>query len=437
VVGAVVATLLMVVVVLASFQWLPGGGVVADPNKAGASVYRWAGVNFQLGIVNDWANWNYSGLEGKPAYPEFSGVIDMMDRVSTEHGCGRAFWEYESDLNRYGTTMALMLLPDMTDGCVGSMEGLYFEASSTTPFHFLTQSELSTAPSRAQRELPYSSFDIDKGVSHLQMLGVKYYMATSQQAIDAARTDERLTEVANEIFTFPDAAGAPQSHNWAVFEVADSSLVVPLENQPVVLSDADDHIDGWVYAKDRLAPTEDQLARGVQGSKSPGPATEWFNDPAQWGVYLATSGPESWRRSTAAEAQQDPIENPPVEVTDIRTSEDSISFDVDQIGVPVLVRTSYFPNWSVDGAEGPYRVTPNFMVVVPTETHVSLSYGYSRFDLIGWLFTAIGAVGVVGLGVLDHRRRRADAAADPALPDLVGSGADPGVTPSDSSEPLR
>ncbi len=67
----------------------------------------------------------------------------MMDRVSSDHGCGRAFWEYESDLNRYGTTMALMLLPYFTDGCVGSMEGLYFEASSTTPFHFLTQSELS------------------------------------------------------------------------------------------------------------------------------------------------------------------------------------------------------------------------------------------------------------------------------------------------------
>ena len=29
------------------------------------------------------------------------------------------------------------------------------------------------------------------------------------------------------------------------------------------------------------------------------------------------------------------------------------SFDVDQIGVPVLVKVSYFPNWQVDGAEGP------------------------------------------------------------------------------------
>ena len=37
-----------------------------------------------------------------------------------------------------------MLLPYFTDGCIGSMEGLYFESSTTTPFHFLNQSELST-----------------------------------------------------------------------------------------------------------------------------------------------------------------------------------------------------------------------------------------------------------------------------------------------------
>ena len=36
-----------------------------------------------------------------------------------------------------------MLLPFWTDGCIGSMEGLYFEASATTPFHFLNEAELS------------------------------------------------------------------------------------------------------------------------------------------------------------------------------------------------------------------------------------------------------------------------------------------------------
>ena len=57
--------------------------------------------------------------------------------------------------------MALMLLPHWTDGCIGSMEGLFFEASATTPFHFLTQVELSTPrrapPSATCRTAPSTS----------------------------------------------------------------------------------------------------------------------------------------------------------------------------------------------------------------------------------------------------------------------------------------
>ena len=57
-----------------------------------------------------------------------------------------------------------------------------------------------------------------------------------------------------------------------------------------------------------------------------------------------------------------------MQVSDIHEGTESISFNVDQAGVPVLVKTSYFPNWQVSGAKGVYRVTPNLMVVVPTAT---------------------------------------------------------------------
>ena len=57
-------------------------------------------------------------------------------------------------------------------------------------------------------------------------------------------------------------------------------------------------------------------------------------------------------------------------MSDVEIDEQELSFTVDQVGVPVLVKVSYFPNWTVDGAEGPYRVAPNLMVVVPTENEV-------------------------------------------------------------------
>ena len=47
-----------------------------------------------------------------------------------------------------------MLLPYWTNGCIDSMEGLLFESSTTTPYHFINQAELSAAPSRARGRAP-------------------------------------------------------------------------------------------------------------------------------------------------------------------------------------------------------------------------------------------------------------------------------------------
>jgi hypothetical protein len=62
------------------------------------------------------------------------------------------------------------------------------------------------------------------------------------------------------------------------------------------------------------------------------------------------------------------------------------------------VKTSYFPNWKVSGADRIYRVTPNFMVVIPTEEHVRLSYGYTPVDQLGYGLTGAALLGLVYLG---------------------------------------
>ena len=349
-------------------------------------------------FVGSWDKWNYSGYEDKDSYREYRDVVQTMAQVGRDEGCGRAFWEYEEQLDRYGTPMALMLLPFWTDGCIGSMEGLYFEASATTPFHFLTQVDLSTSPSAAQRDLPYGSFDINRGVAHLQLLGVKYYMATSDQAIAAARQHPDLTEVAS-------------SGPWVVFEVADSDLVQPLDYEPAVLDGVgNDQVD-WVEQ-----PLD---ANGRFG----GPAVSWFIDPSRWDVYLASDGPAEWQRirpGTEPEAQ--PVDR--VEVTDVVEGEEGISFDVDQVGTPVLVKASYFPNWRVSGAEGPYRVAPNLMVVVPTADHVELTYGRTWVEYLSYTLTALGLVGLVLLaGMAPVRFRGREAARPGSVPAATGAGA--------------
>jgi hypothetical protein len=330
--------------------------------------------------ARDWARWNYTGYEEKPAYAEYHGFISTFAQVGRDHGCGMAMWEYEDTrLNSYGTPMAPMLLPYWTDGCIGSMEGLYFESSTTTPFHFLNQDELSLKCSCAQRNLPYArKLDLDLGIKHLQLLGVRYYAASTTEAVTAASAHKDLAQVAT---TGP----------WHIYQVADSELVVPLANQPAVVTEDNSGLK-WVYGdSDPHGSTKDATGKAIQAN---GPATTWYQDPTRWDVFLAADGPSEWTR-----VRRD--ETPPTrpqqaaKVSAIHTGTDEISFDVDQVGVPVLVKSSYFPNWKVDGAKGPYRVAPNLMVVVPTSTHVRLHYGWTPIDIGGYLLAIVGVALVV------------------------------------------
>ena len=140
--------------------------------------------------------------------------------------------------------------------------------------------------------------------------------------------------------------------------------------------------------------------------------TSWFQRRDDWPAVPADSGPEEWQRvpveidmdARVGEPEDrsrnvdyvvpaepiDVVDLPEITVSDIDVQEESVSFTVDQIGVPVLVRVSYFPNWEVSGAEGPYRVAPNFMVVVPTDTEVTLSYGRSSLDIFFYGLTLFG-----------------------------------------------
>jgi len=54
----------------------------------------------------------------------------------------------------------------------------------------------------------------------------------------------------------------------------------------------------------------------------------------------------------------------------------------------------------VSTPEGPYRATPNFMVVVPTSKHVELHYGRTPIDWLAWLLTFAG----VALAIVLWRR---------------------------------
>ncbi len=331
--------------------------------------------------VTTWASWNYRGYEGAPAYPEFRALMGTMTRVGREHGCGRAMWEYDANENRFGTPEALMDLEYFTGGCIDSMEGLLFESSATTPYHFLNQAELSPAPSEPMVGLRYGPLDVPFGIRHLQLFGARYFMADTPSVIDAAEADPSLRLVATTGPWKSVYNGESLSITWDVFAISDSAPVVGLRFLPAVLTGVGQGQSSWLPV-----------------------AQSWYLDPARWEVELAGGGPTQWPRvSTGERPQKIPVV--PAKVTDISEGPDTISFHVDRTGSPVLVKTSYFPNWVATGAQGPWRVTPNLMVVVPTGHRVTLTYGQGSAGRLGFAVSAAGIV-LLAAGFFVERRRR-------------------------------
>ncbi|MHB8219223.1 MAG: hypothetical protein ACYDHU_02710 [Acidimicrobiales bacterium] len=388
--------------------------VVATPFiPALASELPHIGITPGANEVSSWAQWNYSGYEGKADYPEYRAVVEMMAKVGREHGCGRAMWEYNSNLNRFGTPEALMLLPYWTGGCIDSMEGLLFESSATTPYHFLNQAELSVAPSEPMVGLPYGPLDIPLGVEHLQLLGVRYFMASSPQIQQAASVDPTLRLVSSTGPWRTNYDGQTLSTTWDVYSVQQSPLVAPLTREPAVLNGVGPSQSSWLGTV------------GPQGQPVNGPSTAWYDKPSRWAVPLAAGGPANWPRVTASESSHPPsVPVPKTTVTAVHQTADSVSFHVSRIGTPVMVKVSYFPNWHASGAEGPWRTTPNLMVVVPTSHQVTLTYGTTTVNELGLGCTGLGILSLLvlaGVPVVRRRRRRPPSsrpAPDPLPPPL-------------------
>ena len=375
-----VVTVFCLVVVGVRYQSLPFAKVTSGAN---GNSYTWGPFNFPAtrAFSDGWARWNFEGYEGKASYGEYHNLVQTMDALgkNPDHGCGRALWENNSELNKYGTTMALMLLPFWTKGCIGSMEGLYFEAAGTTPYHFISAAALSKQSSNPVRELRYDNNDPVKGVAYMRMLGIKYYMAFTPEAVQKADTVADLSKVGT-------------SGPWHVYELENLPMVEALNVQPVVVNErAGDRRERWLEI-----------------------GTSYFQHTNEWAALPVAGGPSEWQRIDVAPDESrrvgaegepgrqvdivvptDAIEKKsvePVTVSNVKILDESVSFSVDKIGTPILVKVSYFPNWTVSGAKEIYRAAPNMMVVVPTEKNVKMSYEPSGLDQFSYVLTLGGII---------------------------------------------
>jgi putative flippase GtrA len=309
-------------------------------------------VGKKLTFVDAWAAGNYGGYETRSGYPQFHALMGRIARLPP----GRVMWEPSRDYNaEFGTSDALMTIPYFADH--PSMEGLHYESSLTTPFHFLMAAEVADKPFNPIPGLPYSQFDLGTGTQHMQLFGVRYYVAWSDRAKEAAQASKRLRPVGDV-------------GSFAIFEVADAAQVGVPPYRPVVLEGAD-----WEEANIR-----------------------WFTHPQDLGTPLVADGPEGWTRVTGVDGA---LPRRPLahggETFPAHVEDEEISFTTNAIGEPHWIKTSYFPNWRVDGARGPFLASPSLMMVIPTQHHVRLTYQRTWAEWTGLALTISALLGLAGM----------------------------------------
>jgi len=315
-----------------------------------------------ISFLGSWAKWNYTGYEGKgEAWTEYSTLMTTIDSLPP----GRVMWEANSDMNRYGTPMALMLFPYWSEDHP-SMEGLLFESSLTTPFHFLNAAEVSERPSNPIGGLKYHNLDFDRAMDHLPLYNVRYYVSFTDIArVEASKHMEILAE----------------SPPWTVFAAPDSGLVDVAQTVPVVYEGDESFVEA---------------------------SLAWYDDVDNLDQWLVEGGPAEWPRTEAARPPFTTNSQPTFatgEVSDVVLEDDRISFHTTAVGIPHLVKVSDFPNWKARGAEGPWRAAPSLMVVVPTQEDVEIVFENTWAETGGWLLT-LGALAGLGTMAWIRRRRR-------------------------------
>ncbi len=288
-----------------------------------------------VSFLPHWLNWNFTGYEGKENWNEITDLYSGLNQLSP----GRVMWEPNSDLNEYGTPMVLMTIPLFTNH--ESVEGLYFDSSITTPFHFVAVSGLAESPSNPVGGLSYINGDFDKGIRYMKELGVDYFISYTDSITDKA-------------FLSDDLENLFQSPPFTVFRI-NSSKVEVIDDELIQFS-------------------QPQLLERISNSVFKKPTTDSFFTLSMKEFKL-----EKNRRiiENISISQIDTLNEKVYtgsNISDINISNEKITFYTNHPGYLHIIRVSYFPNWEIANGSGPYRISPSFMAVIPNTNNVEITF---------------------------------------------------------------
>jgi outer membrane protein assembly factor BamD (BamD/ComL family) len=305
-----------------------------------------------LGYIPSWLKWNYSGYEGKPTWQLFKAI---NDHVAGDFNDPRVMFEHSELHNRFGSSRAFENLPLFSGRA--TLEGVFHQASQSSPFIFYLQSEASERTSGPFPQYTYARLNPDKALPHMRLFNVGAIVVATDKAkaaYDAHPEFER---------TFTSGA-------YAVFRVRDldSRYVIPVANEPVLYSGAD-----WKLA----------FYRWFKHS-------ELLDIPLVPASLLRQADAREFRlrTDTIARLPKQPVTGPCEVASHLENYK--ITFETTCPQTPHIVKVSYFPRWSGGDTARVFPVSPGFMLVFPNQPRVEITYRRTAVDWVALTLTCVG-----------------------------------------------
>jgi hypothetical protein len=216
--------------------------------------------------------------------------------------------------------------------------------------------------------------DFDSGIEMIRQFGVRYYIVDHPEMSKLAREDKRL-RLLDRIGSSTDTVG----EYFEIYEIDQHGIVEALTRDP-----------------------------GISASLPLWGESTWEGKAVEWVRHLTAIPNEASYLVDDAPLQYDWIgehEYPPVKITNLVVTDEKISFDVDRVGVPTVIRNGYSSKWKASGADGPFLAAPNTMIVVPLEQHVEVYFEHPATERLGLGISMLTAMWMA-VSVLRRRRSR-------------------------------
>jgi len=295
-------------------------------------------------LVNNaphWGLWNNAGLDSKPQWHNLTTIFPAMNG---DLWSPRILFEHDPAYNDIGSTRVLEALP-MFLNHRPVLEGLYMESAVLGPAIYQLQSEVSARPSSPLARFPSGSMDPEFAALHMNFLHSDTLLLRSKEAKTAIEASHMFSKV---VESAPFALYKLQSFDSRLAEVV---------RRPIVVH-----------------PTRDWM----QDSFS------WFRTRSLFGSEFPIYSDTPIDVSSVPQAQK-------VAVTEKLLSRNKMVFETNAVGKPHLIKIAYHPRWQLSSKGQLAIAGGGFMLVVPQEPEIRLSYGHTLVGKLGIFSTVSSA----------------------------------------------